>query len=211
VVAGSLAGCGGDKPGLAAANDESERTRAMVEYQLLQAELQLARQSKPYLMFDWAAGEIVIKLKGTPVTRFAMRLMEDDSLAVHRFQKRFLGKEMRAVRGVTARRLYTAEDQHPDSVLAVVGKVLSVDPEVLQREVPGWFELGWSDGIVLEVHVEPGDQPSPAGRSHWQRLRRGLARPFGGTRLRVRMDSRDALTLYRVAEPGVPTLVPISF
>ena len=37
-------------------------------------------------------------------------------------------------------------------MLTIVGSVLKLDPHVMQREVPGWFELAWQDDLVLEVH-----------------------------------------------------------
>jgi len=239
------------------AHGDPARQRAEVEYQLLQAELELAKQTRPYLVFDWQASELVVKVKGAPVARFGLQVV-DDAQTVRRFQQRFLGPQERAVRGVALRRLYTAQHQHSDSILAIVGKVLSVDPQTLQRQVPGHFELGWGDGAILEVHVDLGEPAPPRPPGRWQRvgavaarllehpawqglrcsaarwvqsqrlqplataatrflgparlraLRRAVAGPCLDAHLRVSMQRRDAMALYRVAEPGAPTLMPIS-
>jgi hypothetical protein len=256
-LAALVGGCQGDLPS-AAPSDDGGRLRAEVEYQLLQAELQLAGQTRAYLVFDWPADEVVIKMRGAPVARLSMTLQDDD-LAVRRFQQRFLGDDRRAVRGVALRRLYSSQGLHPDSILAIVGQVLKVDPHVLQRQVPGRFELGWGDGAVLEVRTDIDDIRRAESVSRWRRFRAtiagvvdgpgaqawrcGFARLLGDAgvpmlhgalvallgesrlsalratiagqcrhvRLRVRMEREDALALYRVAQPGAPTLLPITF
>lgn len=188
----------------AVAGSDPARTRLETQYRAVQAQLQLARTNQPYLLFDWPSGRLELKLRGVTVHEFPLRLLDADSAQLRRFVHRFQGDEGRIARGVTLRRLYTAQDQTPDSVLAIVGEVLKVDPEILQREIPGWFELGWN-GARLEVRVAA---EGAAAGTPLQRLHRTLRRPLGEARLRIMLDRRDALTLYRVAAPGVPAIVP---
>jgi hypothetical protein len=52
-----------------------ERLSAEAEYRLLQAELQIAKVDKPYLVFLWEpTPQIVVKLKGAVVAVYPLRL-----------------------------------------------------------------------------------------------------------------------------------------
>ncbi len=186
-----------------------ERQRAEVEYQMLQAELKLAKSDKPYLLFQWEpTPQMIVKLKGAVVAAYPLRL-DDGPGAVHRFREKFRGPQRRVVRGLAQKYLYTARDQTPDSVLTIVGSVLNLDPREMQREVPGWFELKWQDDLVLEVRADVDGQPMPGVDLKIVKLQQKLRRPFGEIRLRVHLDRRDALTIYRFAGPGLPVLSPL--
>ena len=117
--------------------------------------------------------------------------------------------QRRVVRGLAQKYLYTARDQTPDSVLTIVGNVLNLDPREMQREVPGWVELKWQDDLVLEVRADVDGQPMPGVDLKIVKLQQKLRRPFGETRLRVHIDRRDALTIYRLAGPGLAVLSPL--
>lgn len=186
-----------------------ERLRAEAEYRLLQAELQIAREDKPYLVFLWEpTPQIVVKLKGAVVAVYPLRL-EDGPGELRRFREEFRGPQRRVVRGLAQKYLYTARDQTPDSVLTIVGGVLNLDPREMQREIPGWFELKWQDDLVLELRADVEGQPMPGVDLKIVKLQQTLRRPFGETRLRVRLDRRDALTIYRLARIGMPVLSPL--
>ena len=195
--------------GAAPALSGPERLRAEAEYRLLQAELQIAKGDKPYLMLLWEpTPQIVVKLKGTVVAVYPLRL-EDGSGDLKRFREEFRGPQGRVVRGLAQKYLYTARDQTPDSVLTIVGGALNLDPREMQREIPGWFELKWQDDLVLELRADVEGQPVPGVDLKIVKLQQTLRRPFGETRLRVRLDRRDALTIYRLARTGMPVLSPL--
>jgi hypothetical protein len=202
-----VGGAAGPSRAVGAGSSDSVRLRAEAEYALLQAELQLAQKDKTYLIFDWSLPSANVMLKGALVARCAMKV-EGDAGAVQRFRERFRDGDDRVLRGLIAKHLYTAQKQTPDSILTTVGEVLNMDPEILQRHIPGWFEFDWGDDLVLEVHADVAGQPVPGTDLRVQKLRRVLKRPFGEARLKVTMDRRDALTLYRVARSGFATLSP---
>jgi hypothetical protein len=186
-----------------------ERLSAEAEYRLLQAELQIAKGDKPYLVFLWEPiPQIVVKLKGTVVAVYPLRL-EDGPGELRRFREEFRGPQRRVVRGLAQKYLYTSRDQTPDSVLTIVGGVLNLDPREMQRDIPGWFELKWQDDLVLELRADVEGQPVPGVDLKIVKLQQTLRRPFGETRLRVRLDRRDALTIYRLARIGMPVLSPL--
>lgn len=197
------------KPAAAPALTGPERLRAEAEYRLLQAELKVAKGDKPYLLLQWEpAPQIVVKLKGAIVATYPLRI-ESGPGELRRFREVFRGPEGRVVRGLAQKYLYTARDQTPDSVLTIVGGVLNLDPQEMQREVPGWFELKWQDELVLELRADVEGQPVPGVDLKIVRLQQKLRRPFGEIRLRARLDRRDALTIYRLARTGMAVLSPL--
>lgn len=206
----ALAGCrGGGEPAAAADRAaDPQRFKAEAEYQWLQAELLLAQKGQPYVLFDWQAPAVLIKLKGAVVARLPMQVA-GGSGALQEFRDRFHGSELRVLRGLQAKHLFTAQDQTPDSVLTIVGEVLNMDPEIMQRHIPGWFEFDWPGDLVLEVHADVAGEPVPGTDLRVHKIRRLLKRPLGEVRLKVTMDRRDALTLYRVAHEGFPTVGPL--
>jgi hypothetical protein len=186
---------------------DTARARAESQYEFLQASLQLAQKDKPYLIFDWSGPAVDVMLKGAIVAHCPMRV-DGDPGAVQRFRARFRGGDDRILRGLVTKRLYTAQKQTPDSVLSIVGPVLNLDPAILQRHIPGWFELDWGEDLVLEVHADVAGQPMPGTDLRRENLRRALMKPFPDARLRVTMDRRDALTIFRLSHTGFPTLSP---
>jgi hypothetical protein len=212
LVLAAIGGCrrsGAGREGKAprhAASDTS-RARAESQYELLQASLQLAQKDKPYLVFDWSGPAVDVMLKGAVVAHCPMRV-DGSEAEVRRFRVRFRDGDDRVLRGLVTKRLYTAQKQTPDSILSVVGPILNLDPAILQRHIPGWFELDWGEGLVLEVHADVAGQPMPGADLRRENLRRVLKKPFGDSNLRVTMDRRDALTIFRVAHTGFPTLSP---
>ncbi len=190
-----------------APSGNAERQRAEADYAFLQAQLQLAQKDKPYLVFDWDVPSADLMLKGAVVAQCSMKVDGGDG-DIRRFRERFRDDGL-VMRGLVAKRLFTSQKQTPDSVLSIVGPVLNLSPEILQRHIPGWFEFNWGDDLVLEVHSDVAGKPEPGTDLRMQRLRGTLRRASGETRLKVTMDRRDALTLYRVARTGLPTLSPV--
>lgn len=196
--------CGSDnnnattsKPALPAATD----------YAITQTELALARTEKPYLEIDLADTELTLKMKGALVWSCPFKLVDGDNGDLKSFANKFQSDKRRLVRPVVEKYLFTAKEKTPDSVLQIVGKVVNVDPERLQREIPGRFQLLWGDGLVLEIRSDIQGNPKGNFKTTMVDLSQKIQRPFGEDRLVVQVASEDAMTLHRLVEPGFPTLI----
>jgi hypothetical protein len=136
-----------------------------------------------------------------------MQLAQTDSQEVEKFATRFAGRGERVVLPLADKYLFAAEDKTSDSVLTIVGEVTNVDPELLQREVPERFQLFWSYGLIMEVRTAVSGKPTSASKNALVKLRHALRSPFGEAYLFLNMNPDDALTLYRAAKRGMPTLI----
>jgi hypothetical protein len=193
-----------------ASNAESkvwDRHQAEVEYRLALAELQLAKSDQLYLVLDFGRNQIELRLRGAIVWDCPIQLAQTDSQEVERFSMRFVGRGERVVLPLADKYLFAAEDKTSDSVLAIVGEVTNVDPELLQREVPERFQLFWNYGLTVEVRTEIAGKPTSEFKSALVELRHALRSPFGEAYLLLSMNPDDALTLYRAAKRGMPTLI----
>lgn len=204
--------CEGKRP--KAGSDEHQRDkkwdrhRAELEYRLIQAELRLARSEGLYLVLDMAREEFQLKLKGALVWNYPINAVNTDSQELKEFGERFLGGDKgRVVRCLSGKHLFTAQDKTPDSVLAVVGEVVKVDPELLQREVPARFQLLWGSGLTLEVRTDIVGKPKSPLKSTLMEFRHALRRPFGEAYLMVKMHPDDAITFYQAARVDLPTIL----
>ncbi len=184
-----------------------ERSEIEAEYNLIQAELRLARTEKPYLVIDAGKNEMRLKLKGATVWYNHLELLESESDRLDQFAGRFLGSDNRILRLMTEKHLFASSDKTPDSILAIVGEVVKVDPELLQREIPERFQLLWDHSLILEVRTGQAGKPASFFKNTMLEVRRTLQRPFGESYLAVKMNPEEALTLYRVSQPGLPTLI----
>jgi hypothetical protein len=195
---------------MSAPKSESEawdRHQAETEYRLTQAELRLAKSAQLYMVLDFGRKQIELKLKGAIVWDCPMQLAQADSQEVEKFSTRFAGGGGRVLLPLADKCLFAAEDKTSDSVLAIVGEVTNVDPELLQREVPERFQLFWNYGLTMEVHTEIAGKPTSEFKSALVGLRHALRSPFGEAYLFLNMNPDDALTLYRAAKRGMPTLI----
>jgi len=206
-----LWGCEEKSPGLQPTSSQSsgrwDREHAELEYKLTQAELGLAKADQLYLVLNFGRNELQLKLKGATVWNSPMEIAETDSTELGEFLERFRGDDGRVMLILRDKFMFAGMDKTPDSVLAVVGEVANVDPELLQRDVPERFQLIWNHGLTLEVRTAIEGKSRLAVKRALVELRHALRRPFGEAKLTVRMNPDEALTLYRAAQPGMPTLV----
>jgi hypothetical protein len=184
-----------------------ERQRAELEYRLLQVELALAKSEELYMVFNLQQNELQLKFKGAVVWNSPINLVETDSQKLEKFAQRFQGEEGKLVRPISDKHLFTAQNKTPDSILAIVSEVVKAKPELMQRDVPGRFQLLWGYGLILEVRTDIKGIPKSKLKSTIVEVREALRRPFGEARIVVKMDPDKALTLYRAARPGLPTLL----
>jgi hypothetical protein len=184
-----------------------DREKAELEYRLIQAETRLAETEKPYLVIDMKNMELDIRLKGAKVWSYPMQVDEGNLEQTDEFIRRFRGNHNRLIRPLTEKHLFAASEKTPDSILAIVGEVVNVDPELLQREVPQRFMISWSPSLSLEVRTDVTGKPTSRFQNTFIEFRQALTLPFGASRIVIKMDSDAALTLYRVSRPGLPTLI----
>ncbi|OGC96695.1 MAG: hypothetical protein A2W25_03370 [candidate division Zixibacteria bacterium RBG_16_53_22] len=188
-----------------------DRGKADLEYRLIQAETRLAKTEKPYLVLDMKNREIVIKLKGALVWSYPMEIDDANSEQTDDFVRRFRGNQMRLIRPMTEKHLFAASDKTPDSILAIVGEAVNVDPDLLQREVPQRFMISWSPSLSLEIRTDAAGKPTSRFKNTFVEFRQALSLPFGVARIVIKMNPDDALTLYRASRPGLPTLIYPAF
>jgi len=123
------------------------------------------------------------------------------------FVRKFQGSDNRLVRPVVEKYLFSAKEKTPDSVLKIVGEVVKIAPEKLQREIPSRFQLVWEDGLILEIHTDVAGKPITSFKNTMVSLSQTLQKPFGEVTLIVQMAPEEAMTLYRVSSPGFPTMI----
>lgn len=183
------------------------QSRAESEYELIQAEMQLVKIEKTYLVIDFNQKKLLLKLKGAVVWEYPMEFLDSDSDRAEDFVGRFLGNENKYIRPLIEKYLYSSTDKMSDSILAVVGKAVNVNPDLLQRELPQRFELSWHHGLILDIRTDVAGKPESKFKNTLFGVTRALELPFGESRVTIKMEPDAALTLYRVSEPGLPTLI----
>ena len=195
-------GCGGGDNGASARG-----WSAAHEYQVIQAELKLANMVKPYFVIDFAKKELLIKLRGAVVWVYPLSIQASDNEEVWDFVDRFQGKEGLLIRTITETHLFSAQSKTPDSILSIVSEVTKFKPELLQRELPQRFQLLWGDKVVLDIQTDIKGTPTDKLENTMFEVRHAIQTPFGKAQLNIKMDPTRALTLYRAAQPGLPTMV----
>ena len=193
-------------------NKEKTRTkwevaRADLEYRRLQTDLSLAKAKDPYLVIDLRRMRLTIKLKGAIVWSEPLVQIEPDSSALMDFARHFETKDGQLVRQIKGKYLFAAGKKMSDSVLAIVGEAVNVDPNLLQREVPARFQINWADGLQLDIRTDINAKSLTPLKNALVEVKQALTRPFGETSLEIKMNPDEALTLYRVAVRGFRTMI----
>jgi hypothetical protein len=189
-------------------NDKKwEWSQAEQEYEQIEAELRLARTDKPYLVLDFQKREIEIRLKGTEVWNYPLRTINGDYGSLVDFSKRFQGKDNILIRPVLEKHLFASSGKTPDSILAIVGKAVNVDPALLQRQVPQRFQILWDNNLIIDIRTDVAGKAESKFKNTIAEVKHVLQRPFGESTLNLKMDPELALTLYRASDSGLPTLI----
>ncbi len=191
----------------AAADAATQRAQQEAEYLQLQVETELAEAAVPYLVLDLPRSAVEVRLGGVVVWNQPLQIADSDSNKLYEFVTRFKRSSLSDVRYLWDKRLYSAQERFSDSVITIVTKILEVNPELLQRELPSRFQLEWGDNLILEFRTElKVDQKRGFGKvikDIWTEL----GRPWRQTVLVANMPMEEALTLYRVTHPGIPTMI----
>jgi hypothetical protein len=178
------------------------------EYCLLQTELKLAKEKKTYLVIDIPNREILLKLGGVVVWNDPIiidSVGESDSLS--KFADKFTDGNKVFIRPVIDKHLYAASDKSSDSVLKIVSEVVRAKIDLMQRVVPERFEILWGNDLLFDIRTEVPGKPRSKFKNTVVELQHALQRPFGEAHVVLRMNADQAITLYRVAERGLPTLI----
>ncbi len=191
-------------------------------YQTANMELTLANSGKPYLVVDIPRKSLEIRLKGTILLTVPMNLIEAQPGDLDKFIASF-GSKGTLLRPLAGKYLFDSIDQTPDSVLAIVSEVVNVKAELLQREIPERFRLFWNDQLNLDIlsvkdtlattKVKPKESFKEALQGRFEdmkmEVRYVMRKPFGVRLIVLEAKPEDALTIYRVANEGVPTLLQL--
>jgi hypothetical protein len=213
VLAVSLAMAGPkDKPASKAkkpvADAPFDRAKGEMEYRQLQTEIHLAETKELYFVIDLRRNLLAFKLKGTTVWSEPIVLVDDDSSIFKNFAQHFETKDHQLMRHIVGKFLFEANKKTPDSILAIVGQAMNLNPALLQREVPGHFQLTWADGISLDVRTDiVPSYKMETFKKTIEQVKQVLDKPFGESNLTVKMTPDAALTLYRAAVIGLPTMI----
>ncbi len=206
----ALTACGGNSGEVPAAAGKAAKWNqesAESEYRLIRAEIKLAESEKPYLVLDLAAKRVQLRLKGVVVWEYPLELIDTDQGELLDFSGDFMGDKETMVRPVLEQYLFAAQEQTPDSVLAIISEATKFDKSLLQRELPSRFQLRWAGGLVLDIRTDVEGKETSSFKNRLRELQQAIARPFGHEIITCRMPKENALTLYRTARPGVPTLL----
>jgi hypothetical protein len=205
-----LNACGSANVPADAASESTKDQRGSLEsnYKLLQAELRLAEADVPYLALDIARMRIEIRLRGAIVWEEPIQVVEGDPSVLMEFVDRFReSTDGTNVSFMKKKQLFAAQDRFEDSVLTVVSDVLNLDAELMQRELPARFQLDWGDGLILRFRTET-EIKSEGGAAAWLKdLFASMKDDVGHPVPVLEVKSERALTLFRVAHSGLPTLL----
>lgn len=181
--------------------------QAELQYRVLRAELKLAQSSQAYLVLDFQRNQLEIKLQGTTVWNYPMTIEKTEASELHEFSERFMGSGRNIVRPLLFKYLFASSDRTPDSILAIIGGATMLSPELLQRTVPERFQLKWSEDIILDVRTDIAGKPESKWKNTIVEIRQAIAGRLGDAYVRVKMPKDNAITLYRAAVIGLPTLI----
>lgn len=201
-----ISGCSGSQNGSSPTGKEWNASDAEREYQMIQAELKMSELGKPYLVLNFNKKQVRLKLKGAVVWEFPINFEASDADQIASFADHF-HKGHRLVRPITTTHLYAYKEQTPDSILAIISEVTNFDAALLQRELPARFELHWGDEVILDIRTDVEGKPVDKFKNTIVEVRNLLQSPLGSAKITIKMDPVHALTLYRMAQPGLPTIV----
>ncbi len=181
--------------------------QAELEYRVVRAELKLAQSKGAYLVLDLRHKQLEIKVQGTTVWSYPLTLEQTELSELREFSERFLGSTQTVVRPLLFKYLFAASGRTPDSILAIVSSATMFPSELLQRTIPERFQLKWSDDIILDVRTDVVGKPESKWRNTIVEIRQAIAGRLGDAYITVKMPKDNAITLYRAAVIGLPTLI----
>jgi hypothetical protein len=151
---------------------------------------------------------IEIRLRGAIVWEEPIQVVEGDPSVLTEFVALFRkSTDGTNVRFLKKKQLFAAQDRFAESVLTVVSDVLKVNAELMQRELPARFQFDWGDGLILRFRTET-EIKSEGGAAAWLKdLFASMKDDVGHPVPVLEVKSERAITLFRVAHSGLPTLL----
>lgn len=169
--------------------------------------MKLAKTEKVYLVIDLKKMELIFKLKGAKIWSYNFKASVVDTNLLTDFQEEFLEDNSTDFRPLKDAHLFAAKKQTPDSILQIVSKVSNVSVDLLQREFPERFQLLWDNGLIIDFRTDlTGTQETDPFKNKIIEVRQALS-SFGETVLNIYVPHEPALTLFRAADPGLPTMI----
>lgn len=209
-----VVGCGGNRSAENEAQSTGEeirqvwdRSAAELEYRLLQAEMSLAKSDSVYLVLDLKANRLQLKLESAVVWSHGLEPASDGMEDVADFCSRFQSGEGRLVRPIVEKYLFEASNKTPDSLLAIVSGAVAVNPELLQRHVPGRFQVLFGEGLILDIRADVPGTPVDKFQNTVKDLRQALRRSLGDAIISLKLEPDEAVTLFRAVNPGMVALL----
>lgn len=173
----------------------------------LNEHLYLAQSREPYLVLNPLSSTLELHLQGTSLWGAQYQLVGKDSEDLPRFLIRMTEEGKRWMRRATGVHLFSFSGKIPDSVLTIVSRALNVSPITIQRDIPHKFRVWWEGGCITDFLTEGKGKKNQFWRNLWVNVHTFFQRLRGAPHIVLKMDSDDAITLYRIFRPGMPLLI----
>jgi hypothetical protein len=176
--------------------------------QLLQimAEERLVADSQAYLVLDLAHRRMQIRVFGAVVRDLPIISAISDSAALESFARHF-GEGDSPIRRIERVYLFEGAKLVNDTVLGIVSEASNALPQQIQRYRPARLAITWEGKLSMVVTTSISGQPIPGSKNYLESTRAFVEQTFGGERIEVQLNPDEAMSLYGICQPGVPTLV----
>lgn len=169
-------------------------------------ELQLAKRDSPYLVLNVPRSTLDVRLKGRLLARFPIEFeMSRDELVskmAHLRSDTDLPVEI-----LTSKRLYGYTKCYSDSMIKMISSVVKTNPKNIHRYKPSSFELRFGTRLVIYVKTDVKPSDRDGWRMPFDLVRGTILYLFTKTRINIRTNADNALTIYRMAKFGMPILI----
>lgn len=169
-------------------------------------ELQLAKRDSPYLVLNVPRSTLDVRLKGRLLARFPIEFeMSRDELVskmAHLRSDTDLPVEI-----LTSKRLYGYTKCYSDSMIKMISSVVKTNPENIHRYKPSSFELRFGTRLVIYVKTDVKPSDRDGWKTPFDLVRGTILYLLTKTRIKIRTNADNALTIYRMAKSGMPILI----
>jgi hypothetical protein len=193
----------------AATGSSAEIIQSPEYKQLLQimAEERLVADSQPYLALDLHHRKMQIRVYGAVVRDLPIITTSADSATLESFARSF-GEGDSPLRRIERVYLFEGAKLVNDTVLGIVTEASKASPQKIQRYRPSRLAITWEGKLTMIVTTSVvGGQPIPGSKNFLESTRSFVEQTFGGERIEVQLNPDEAMSLYGVCHPGLPTLL----
>jgi hypothetical protein len=206
LIAASCSG-GTKDSGSTASGSSAEIIKSPEFRQLLQimAEERLAADSQPYLALDFSKRRLQIRVNGAIVRDFPITTTADSSTLAS-FAACF-GEGDSPIRRIERVYLFEGAKLINDTVLGIVTETSNAQPQKIQRYRPSRLAITWEGKLTMMVQTSIGGQPMSGSKNFLEATRSFVEQTFGGERIDIQLEPDEAMSLYGICHPGLPTLL----